>query len=271
MKKNADAAVPAAPAERPAVYNSSLARGIQILEAFDEGADLGLLQITQKTGLEKSAAQRFVATLVQVGYLNRNATTRRYSLSPKILGLGARYLRADPLIERARPYLIACNSSTGETVNLAVREGRDIILVSRYSGIQMVRPNIVVGSKFPWYVSSVGQAITAFLPGKEIDAMLEEAPFTRYARQTLTTRRELERRLIEIREQGFSLTADEAYDGDISIAAPVFDSQRLPLAAVSIAVLSSSWTTAQVRKKFSATVIELANAISHTKNYAPGI
>lgn len=257
----------AASTERPSLYNSSLARGLLVLKAFEHEVDLGLSQIAEKTGIEKSAVQRFVATLVQMGYLRRDPATRRYRLAARILQFGAYYLSVDPLVERARPYLLDCSKRTGETVNLAVREGDEIILVTRYPGIQMARPDVVIGSVFPWSASSLGQAMVAHLSPDEIEAAIGQAQFTRYARQTILTVADLRKRLLEVREQGYSLAVDEAYDGDISIGAPVFDQAGRPQSAVSIAVLGSSWTPAQARKKLAPILLELAKAISHSSSF----
>ena len=51
------------------LFVSSLEKGFRVLEAFREApGDLGITEVALRTGLDKSAAQRFTNTLYQLGY-----------------------------------------------------------------------------------------------------------------------------------------------------------------------------------------------------------
>ena len=90
--------------EKPKLFNNSLQRGLQILEAFENGHQtLGLTELVEMTGIEKSAVQRLTSTLVAMGMLLKDARTRRYMPAPGLVRLGSVYLRGNPLIERATP------------------------------------------------------------------------------------------------------------------------------------------------------------------------
>jgi DNA-binding IclR family transcriptional regulator len=127
-----------------------------------------------------------------------------------------------------------------------------------------VRPEIVPGSSFVWHASALGQAIAAHLPAPESRDMIEAATFVQYAKSTIMKKQDLSRRLDDVRKQGFALSISEAYDGDITVAAPVYDHADRPYAAVSIAVLASEKTPAYVRKHYAPVVVELARAVSAT-------
>jgi DNA-binding IclR family transcriptional regulator len=248
---------------RSTLFNSSVEKCLEILEKFDLGhGELGLTQIAEITGFDKSTTQRFTYTLVALGYLLKNPVTRRYSLSPRILRLGSSYLRGNPLIERATPYLLDCNRQVGETVNLGVLYEDEVILVARYRGPQVVRREVVVGSSFPWHVSSLGQAIVAQLPDDEIAEKIARVEFVQYAAHTIVNAAALRKRIAEIQKNGFAISYQEIYDGDVSIAAPVFDQAGRVSASVSIAVLASNWTVDDVRARFAPMVMELANTVS---------
>lgn len=244
------------------LYNSSLARGLSILTIFDEGhRTLGLAQIAEMTGLEKSAVQRFTQTLVDLRYLRKDPQTRRYSLSPRLLRLGSSFLRGNPLIERATPYMLNCNRETKETINLGVLDGDEVTLVARIPGHEVISPNVGLGSSFPWHTSVLGQVIAAYLPPDERDALLENAKFVQYTPRTLMTVDALRERLAQIRQDGFVMSRSEIYEGDISLAAPIVDYSGHVVAAVSIVVLLSSWTEEKAAH-LQPVVGELASAIS---------
>lgn len=242
------------------LFNSSLERGLQILAAFDRGQrSLGLMQLVDMTGLEKTAVQRFTATLVAMGYLQKDPITRHYTLAPRILRLGASFLRGNPLIERAVPYMLSCNKEIGETVNLAMFDGADIILVARIPGRNLVSPNVGLGSSFPWHVSALGQVMVAFLPKQERERLVGDVTFVRYASRTIMDRDALLERLESAREQGVVVAQDETFEGDVSIAAPVFDTASGVTAAVNV---TSPRKSAQEIEILRNTVRQLAASLS---------
>jgi DNA-binding IclR family transcriptional regulator len=217
------------------LFNTSLERGLQILAAFDRGQrSLGLMQLVAMTGLEKTAVQRFTATLVALGYLRKDPVTRRYALAPRILRLGASFLRGNPLIERAVPYMLSCNREIGETVNLGVLDESDLIIVARIPGRHLVSPNVGLGSSFPWHVSALGQALVACLPKPERGRLVAAVTFTRFASGTIMDRADLAARLDQGLERGLVVARDETCEGDVSIACPVFDASSQVVAAVGI-------------------------------------
>lgn len=244
------------------LYNSSLERGLSILAIFDQGhRTLGLAQITEMTGLDKSAVQRFTQTLVDLRYLKKDPQTRRYSLSPRLLRLGSSFLRGNPLIERATPYMLNCNRETSETINLGVLDGNEVMLVARIPGREVISPNVGLGSSFPWHTSVLGQVVAAHLPPAELQALIDGVTFVQYASRTIMDADKLAERLAQIRQTGIVMARSEVFEGDITVAAPVFDYSGHVVAAVSIVVLQSSWTEEKAAR-LQPVVRELANAIS---------
>ncbi|MBV2145100.1 IclR family transcriptional regulator [Falsochrobactrum sp. TDYN1] len=245
------------------LFNSSLEKGLSVLQAFNDGRpSLTLTQVAAVTGLEKSAAQRFTATLVALGYLQKDQTTRQYSLTSRVLQLSANYLRCHVLLERATPYMLEWNSRIGEAVNLAEMDGADVIFLVRYRSRNVVGPALVAGSKFPWYISALGQAMVAYKPAGERNRILAATNPVSYASQTLTTREALEKRLETIRTDRFALTHRESFETEISLAAPIFGPSGDVVAAVGTAVVTPQWTVDDARARLAPALLDLAQAIS---------
>lgn len=256
------------PVDAAPLFNSSLEKGLRVLSVFDNGhRNIGLTQIVKMTGLEKSAAQRFTSTLTELGYLKKDPLTRQYSLSPRLLHLGSSFLRGNPLVERATPYMLNCNKETSETVNLAVLDESEIIIIARIPGREVVSPNVVLGSSFPWHVTAMGQAIVASLPAECRNRIIEQTTFYPYASKTIMTRDDLARRLAEVRKSGIAVSSSETYDDDISIGAPVFDHAGNVAAAISIVGLASLWSEDEV-SRLKSIARGLANSISPLQNFA---
>lgn len=245
------------------MFNSSLEKGLGVLQAFHSGrSHLTLTQVAAATGLEKSAAQRFTATLVSLGYLRKDPETRQYSLTSRVLQLGASYMRSHPLIERADPYMLEWNRQHKETVTLAEMEGLDVVFIMRLRSRHVVTPNIVIGSTFPWYISALGQVIVAFKSAEERERILDETRPVAHASRTLLERKDLTARLEAIRRDHFCITHRESYETEISLAAPVFGPSGNVVAGIGTAVLSTQWEVEEARERLAPAILELANAIS---------
>jgi IclR family pca regulon transcriptional regulator len=263
MNSGKPAAKTARPAGESGLFNSSLEKGLSVLQAFDDGRpSLTLTQVAAVTGLEKSAAQRFTATLVALGYLQKDQATRQYSLTSRVLQLSANYLRCHALLERATPYMLEWSSRYGEAVNLAEMDGTDVIFIVRYRSRHVVSPTIVAGSKFPWYISALGQAMVAYKPADERARILDATQPVAYASQTLMTREALEKRIETIRAERFAMTHRESFETEISLAAPVFGPTGAVIAAVGTAVVTTQCTVEEARLRLAPALLDLAQAVS---------
>ncbi|MFP5405918.1 MAG: IclR family transcriptional regulator, partial [Gammaproteobacteria bacterium] len=112
--------------EAAALFVQSFAKGLDVLLAFGpDRSSMSLPEIASAAGISKSAAQRFAFTLEALGYLSKDTVSKRYSLTPRVLELGYRYLLVDRVLERASPYLLELNRRCGETVNISEPDGVD--------------------------------------------------------------------------------------------------------------------------------------------------
>ena len=113
-----------------ALYVNSLEKGFRVLAAFSEDFPaLGVTEIALRTGLDKSAAQRFSNTLHQLGFLEKDSATRRYRPARKLMEMAYTYLRHSALGAAAMPHL-AC----GARAELGRSSGGDRAEIGRRSG-----------------------------------------------------------------------------------------------------------------------------------------
>lgn len=86
------------------LFVQSLAKGLKVLEAFSSLQDsISLTELVAATGMTKSGVQRLTHTLEQTGYIRKDALSKRYSLTPRVLELG--YFSCGPTrsSRRSRP------------------------------------------------------------------------------------------------------------------------------------------------------------------------
>ncbi|MFO0996329.1 MAG: IclR family transcriptional regulator C-terminal domain-containing protein [Alphaproteobacteria bacterium] len=254
------------------LFVGSLEKGLRVFQAFDDThRSLRLTEIAAATGLDKSAAQRFTHTLHELGYLKKDPKTKHYRLAPKVLELGFTYLRTDSLVERATPYLLEANKRAEETVNLTELDGTEVVYVARVPSRHQITVDVVLGTWLPAYCLAPGRAMLAFLPEEKARTVIERSDRASYTEKTVTDVTAIMDMLPRIRRSGYAVAIEEYSAGEISVAAPVFDFGRQPIAAVNIAVPTSRWTIQAVEKKLAPIVVETAQAISHAEGNRTGL
>ncbi|KZD07904.1 hypothetical protein AUP43_09325 [Oceanibaculum pacificum] len=247
------------------LFVNSLGKGLSVLQAFGSDWDaLGLREIAQRTGLNTSAAQRFTHTLTQLGYLRKDERTRRYRLGPRMLNFAYSYLRANPLYDVAIPIVISVRDEWQETVNVSVLDDTDAVVAIRMPSQRRINSNTAIGRRMPAYCVSTGRAVLAWLSPEERKAVLDRTNFVRLTPRTNIDRASLEACLDQVRIDGFAMVEEEADLGEMAVAAPIFDGERKPIAALGITTSTAYWSMEDAREKLAPIVMQAATAISRS-------
>ena len=136
----------AARGRRPTQGEPLLDRAFRILTAFGpDHRSLSLTALSLRAGLPKASALRITRKLVEWGALER-AENGEYVVGLRLLEVASLAPRGHGLRATALPYLEDLHHSTGQHVLLAVREGREAILVERLSA-RLARPGAVPGRR----------------------------------------------------------------------------------------------------------------------------
>jgi IclR family transcriptional regulator, pca regulon regulatory protein len=257
----------AAPVRSPAADNTlfvnSLQKGFAVLKAFSrEQPHLTLAQITRETGLDKSAVQRFLFTLSELGFLHKEEATKQYRLSARLLEFGYTYLYSDPLIVRAQPFLVEAHEKTLESVNLSVLDGNDNIIVSRLPSRHVVSLNVQIGIRLPLIYSAGGLAILSRLPAVERKRILTTSHYHQHTPHTVTSRAEIARAVETAEQDGFAVVHRQFFANDISLGVPVIGADGRPLGAITIAAPDTRMSVEEARRAFLSVAAEAARKTS---------
>ncbi|VTU26466.1 IclR family transcriptional regulator [Variovorax sp. RA8] len=245
------------------LFMASVAKSFQVLEALNAaGRAVALTELAALAQLDRSAVQRVTHTLHALGYLRQHPLTRAFTLSGRMLAFGHTVLATNRLREKASPHLEALNRKTGETVNLTEMEGPDIVYVVRFPSLHAVSVNLHVGSRLPAYCSAAGRAILSKLDEAEAMAMLAAIKRTPMTKRTVTDLPGLRAALARARELGYALNDQEAFVGDISIAAALTNRSGEPIGAVNIAVPSPRWELEEVLRRLVPQLLKTAREIN---------
>ncbi|MEW2050642.1 IclR family transcriptional regulator C-terminal domain-containing protein [Streptomyces sp. NPDC005476] len=144
-------------------FIESLARGLTVLAAFDEGrAELTLTEVAKATGLARATARRALITYEHLG-LVAPASDRGFALTPQVLSLGFPPLSRTTLPRIAAPHMTALAGEIRETTSLAVlTERRDEVqYTARATANHVMSVDIGVGTRLPAHSTSMGKLLLA--------------------------------------------------------------------------------------------------------------
>jgi DNA-binding IclR family transcriptional regulator len=244
-----------------ALFVGSLQKGLRVLGAFDGRQSMTLREIAEACEMDKSAAQRFTHTLVQLGYLEKCGETKRFSLGKKVLELSFNYLRANTLVEAASPVLLDLTRSTGQRVNLSLFDDTSIIYAIRQLSKREYYYSSLIGRRIPIYCSSGGRMMLAHLPKDEMNDILKRCTMKAITPKTIWEPAKVRAKIAEAREKGYALTVEETVIGEQVVAGAILDAGGRPLAAVHIAGSVGDFTPSQFEKKFGPLAAEASHAL----------
>ena len=254
-----------APESESRLFNTSLSRGLTVLLAFAHGKrEMNLRELSEATGLTKSAIQRFTFTLEALGFLLKSPDNKKYSLSPKCLDLGYGYLQSNALIDQANAYLADLNRKCEETVNLSVPDGADMVYVARFPSQRHVVIHMPVGSRLPMYCTAAGRAYLSALPPEEVDTLLDACTLNAYTPNTLTDKAKIKAVIDEARRDGYAWANQEYYRGDINLGVAIRNTHGQPVGAINISLPTSRWSLESGRQQIAPVLLETVRAIAPT-------
>ena len=185
----------------------SIERVFELLETMaDAGGVIGLSQLASQSGLPLPTIHRLVRTLVDLGYV-RQEPSREYALGPRLVRLGD--ISSGLLTRWATPYLQQIVGVLGESTNLAILDGDQIMYVAQAPGSHSMRMFTEVGRRAQAHCTAVGKAMLAQMPAEKVDGILRRSGMPAMTEHTITDRAQFARELALIRERGYALDEGE--------------------------------------------------------------
>ncbi|MFI5674025.1 IclR family transcriptional regulator [Streptomyces cellulosae] len=210
-------------------------RLLSVLAAFDhDHPALCLTDISRRAGLSLTTTHRLVGALTEWGALERDESGV-YHVGLRLWEVAALAPRGLALRQTALPYLEDLYEATHENVQLAVRDGSEVVYIEWLSGHSAVGVHIRVGARWPLHVTGVGLALLAH-SDPELQQEYCASPLASYTPYTLTDGGQLRRALAEVRRSGVAVSDRQVTEDALSVAAPVRGPDGALVAAVSVVV-----------------------------------
>ncbi len=211
----------------------ALSRGLALIEALDTEPDgLTLTELSDAIQSPKNSTLRLIQVLVDQGWAVRDPATLRVRLTSKVLRLGQPRVNDLSLAECALPAMRRLRDESGETVQLGVLSGEEVVVIEKQESRLPVRIGVDVGLRVPLHDNAAGKVLLAFQSESERERLLGRISLTATTPHTITDRAVLRLHCEQIRKQGYALDLDEIYVGIRCVGVPIFDRPGHVMAAI---------------------------------------
>ena len=210
----------------------SLIRAFSILECFTaEQPKLGISEISEKMGMNKSTVYNVLATLHELKYIEKDSTNDKYFLGKQFLRFSHIINTQIGITEELVPYLLEIADKTNETVFMGIPEGKKVMYLYSCQNNVALRRNNIMGETAPMYCTGLGKAMLAKLKGK---VHMEADDLVKFTENTITDLNRLNDELGKICENGYAFDNMEHEYGVRCVGMAICDLSGSAVAGISV-------------------------------------
>ena len=193
---------------------------LALLDAFTPSTpELTLSELARRADISLPTAHRRTRELLEWGALERGPDGS-FHIGLRLWEVASLAPRGLALREAAMPFLEDLYEVSRENVQLAVREGLELVFVERIAGRHAVPVLTRVGGRFALHATGVGLVLLANAPAEVQEAVLA-APLHAYTKKTITDPVRLREMLDAVRRNGYAVSDGQVTLDALSVAAPI--------------------------------------------------
>jgi len=216
-------------------HSTAVKRTLAILETLDSSRrGLNISEMSRKLGYPKSSVHVLMATLEQLGYIQKDGETNTYFLGLKAYAFGRGMMNNLSLAEIALPHMRALVNELKLTSHLAVLDKDQGVFIQKVESPSLICFDTYIGRRMDLHCTGVGKVILAYESGDVLRRFFSKKSFIRYTNKTITSPRRLRQELNHVRQTGFAIDDEEEELEVRCVAVPVFNQATLFAAALSV-------------------------------------
>jgi len=214
-------------------------RLLEILSVSPQGRSLA--QLAEELHVPKSTLFRILHTLQEHAVVVEDRERKLFSLGMKLLEWGHSALSRIDLKSIAHPYLQKLAHQTRESFYLAILDQDDVIIIDHVDTPEVWKMVTRLGHRSPIHCTATGLVLAAGLDDGEMETIIQRKGLSKFTDATITTTARFNRRIAQIRKDGFSIV-DGEYKTDLcAIAVPIRDHNGSVVASLMTAIPSERY------------------------------
>ena len=227
----------------------SVEKAVDLLFLFDgEHPVMDVKTIAGTLGIPLRTTYRLANTLRNRSVLTIEERTGLCRLSPRLRGLLAAIDDSADIARLAGPFLASLAKMSGETAQLYVPLGDEVLLTEIVESPHVLRAGPRRGQRIPLHCGAGAKSVFAFQPPEEWEAYIRRHGLKSYAPNTVTSPQKLKRDLLNIRRARFALSHQEFIPGVRSLGVPLFDAGNRVVGSLGLVGPDTRLTRARARE-----------------------
>jgi IclR family acetate operon transcriptional repressor len=217
-------------------YNT-VVKTVKILLAFQHHNEaMGTVELSQMLGFHRSTVSRILKVLVAYDFIQKDPNTKKFSLSSAIITLASSLKQSmkTELIQISKPYVDELRTKCKETVIIELPSGDGWIMAYIAISPRPFRLVAEVGERIPYHAAAGSKVYLAF-SDPELKASLLKGKLDPITKYTITDRKQLDRKLEQIRQEGYTFDKQHLTEDVNAISVPIFDYRDKPVASIVVA------------------------------------
>lgn len=201
---------------------AGLEKGLSIIETFDDAHPrLTASQASERCGLTRTAARRYLLTLVHLSYVATDG--KLFWLTPRVLRLGQSYLESARLPRIVQPFLQRITAGTQEIAYVSVLDGDETVYIARNGSNRSMNTGFVLGARVPAQVTAAGMLMLAMGDPDHLAHWLEHVKLKVYTSHAIASKERLKVEFARIRANGWAISEQQLELNYRGIAVPLLD------------------------------------------------
>jgi IclR family acetate operon transcriptional repressor len=218
----------------PAGSVQAIDRGLAVLAIIAASDGLTLTDLAQRAGLAPSTAHRILASLEAHQFVFHDEERGLWLIGVGAFEVGTAFLRNRRLAGIGRVVMHELMEATGETVNLGIEDGGEVVFISQVESHSALRAFFRAGSRAPIHASGVGKTLLAEITEARVREILYKRGLAKFTDRTLVAPADLFRELAVIARRGWGVDDEERNLGMRCVAAAIFNEYGEAIAGVSV-------------------------------------
>jgi len=245
-------------------FSKSLDKGLKILALFNrETPVLTQSEIAKTLGLNMTSAYRYINTLVELGYLEKNTKTREIRPSIMCMLFCTNLMRTNDHLKMIKEVVDRIHSENNISIDVAFVVDDTIVHIYHRDAEETLTYRLPDFSKNCLHNTALGKAYLSSLTDDLIAEKLDTMILVAKTEKTVVNKEALAAELKKTKVRQYALTEEEYLPGLVAIGAPLYD----PISGKGVGAVSFDFSVLQIsageiQAKYGGLIKETAKAIS---------
>ncbi|MBD1383146.1 IclR family transcriptional regulator [Metabacillus arenae] len=219
---------------KPISRIAAVDNAIDLLLLLSNKSERSIRELGEQLNVTKSTLHRTLQTLENRGFVKQDPISKKYSLGYKILELSVKLKSQNELRNLAFEDMEELRNVIGDTVQLAILDGEQILIIETVEGTKELRIFSKAGQTLPLTYGNFGKVFLAHVDVSKVKEYMKEQPLKKYGSKSIVDEETYLKELENVKKSGISVSIDDPIDGAVSMAVPIFDKTGVVIASLSI-------------------------------------